>query len=329
MQNKKVIYATILLTLAILSIGGCDAKDPNNSKKDNDKTIVTSCTQLSRISISNLSLQKQSAICSIMVTTLARKPPVYLLRDLLRLVLLMRETGNNDIEIATARDVMDIVRLRQQQNDDESIQNTFATAWRIYQSTETQVTFDDLATALKDTKDANALTDFDLEKMSIALWQQKRAHLQAAATVPILTLENKLQTQARQNHTGSAQLAQNHSRQHKYPAIKQAQQHTGKTGRHAVKQAQGHPTMVKPSPHLTVKKIQTHPIQAGQIRHQAVKKIQTHPIQTGQNKSRGGKLIQNHQTQARQNQRHSNHSLQVYQFAHENNRNNKTQNRNT
>jgi hypothetical protein len=242
MQNTKVFNATLVLALAILSLGGCDAKDPNNSKKDNDKTIVTSCTQLSRISVSNISLQKQSAICSVMVTTLARKPPVYLLRDLLRLVLLMRETGSNDVEIATARDAMDIVRLRQQQNDDESIQNTFATAWRIYQSTETNITFDDLAAALKNTKDANTLSDYDLEKMSIALWQQKRAGLQAAETIPMQTLEKKLQTQ----DTLPVKLAQNHSSQASYAAVKEVQR--SKTSKHVANIVK---SSAKTSKHLT------------------------------------------------------------------------------
>jgi hypothetical protein len=67
---------------------------------------------------------------------------------------------------------MQVVQIRKQQNDDAAIQNTFDTIWKIYQSTETKVGFNDLAEALKNSGDkASLISDDQLEVLAINLWQ--------------------------------------------------------------------------------------------------------------------------------------------------------------
>jgi hypothetical protein len=152
----------------------CACSSNSNSKSDTDKTIITSCDQTQKMGMLTLNSSQQTQVCAIMVTQLDRRPPVYLLRDVLRLAYLVRETGNADSLDTITLEAMKIIRLRRQQNNDEAIQNTLDVIWKIYQSTQTQVTFDDLNQALlRISAKANVISDQDLEKIGIALWQQK------------------------------------------------------------------------------------------------------------------------------------------------------------
>jgi hypothetical protein len=121
-----------------------------------------------------LSTTDQAQICNIMVSELKRLPPVFLLRDLLRLVYLVRETATDDSIDSVTLQTMKMVQLRQQQNNDEAIQHTFDVMWKVYQSTQTQIAFDDLDSAMEHAgAAANSVSDEELEKMGIALWQKK------------------------------------------------------------------------------------------------------------------------------------------------------------
>jgi hypothetical protein len=168
--NKQYLNVTAMMSLTLL-LCACGS---NNSKADTDKTLIASCEQQQRMGAMTLSANQQIQICSIMVSQLDRHPPVYLLRDVLRLAYLVRQTGSDDSLDTITLEAMKIIRLRQQQNNNEAIQNTLDVIWKIYQSTQTQVSFDDLNQALTRIRSkANIISDQDLEKIGIALWQKK------------------------------------------------------------------------------------------------------------------------------------------------------------
>jgi hypothetical protein len=169
--NRQYLHLTAMVSLTLLL---CACGSNANSKSDTDKTIISSCDLSQKMGTMTLSSSQQTQICAIMVTQLNRHPPVYLLRDVLRLAYLVRETATNDSLDSITLEAMKIIRLRQQQNNDEAIQNTLDIIWKIYQSTQTQVTFDDLDQALtRISTRANIISDEDLEKIGIALWQKK------------------------------------------------------------------------------------------------------------------------------------------------------------
>ncbi len=169
--NQQYLNLTALVSLAMLL---CACGSNTNSKSDTDKTLISSCDQTQKMGSMSLSASQQTQICAIMVTQLKRHPPVYLLRDVLRLAYLVRETATDDSLDTVTLEAMKIIRLRQQQNNDLAIQNTLDIIWKIYQSTQTQVSFDDLDQALtRISTRANLISDVDLEKIGIALWQKK------------------------------------------------------------------------------------------------------------------------------------------------------------
>jgi hypothetical protein len=169
--KKNAIHTVILFSIVCLVVS-CGASDPNHPKADKDKAIVSSCLDLKKIGISQLTSTDQTQLCQIMADDLGRNPPVYLLRDLFRLASLVKETASDEPINKIAAQAMQVVQIRKQQNDDAAIQNTFDTIWKIYQSTETKVGFNDLAEALKNSGDkASLISDDQLEVLAINLWQ--------------------------------------------------------------------------------------------------------------------------------------------------------------
>jgi hypothetical protein len=157
--NRQYLHLTAMVSLTLLL---CACGSNANSKSDTDKTIISSCDLSQKMGTMTLSSSQQTQICAIMVTQLNRHPPVYLLRDVLRLAYLVRETATNDSLDSITLEAMKI------------IQNTLDIIWKIYQSTQTQVTFDDLDQALtRISTRANIISDEDLEKIGITLWQKK------------------------------------------------------------------------------------------------------------------------------------------------------------
>jgi hypothetical protein len=170
MPNLKLRFFFFSSITILLLLSGCDS---NNSKTDTDKTLITSCDQQQKMGALTLTAAEQTQVCQIMVTQLQRQPPVYLLRDLLRLVYLVRQTAAPEPVDTIAMQSMKIVQLRQQQKNDEAIQNTFDVIWKIYQSTQTQVNFAALDGMLDKNSHANLMSDDQLEQMSIEMWQKK------------------------------------------------------------------------------------------------------------------------------------------------------------
>jgi hypothetical protein len=166
-------YPIIAAAMFLILLSGCD-ENKVNAKKDHDRTIITSCNTPQKMGSLTLNATDQAQVCNIMVSELKRLPPVFLLRDLLRLVYLVRETAADDSIDSVTLQTMKMVQLRQQQNNDEAIQNTFDVMWKVYQSTQTQIAFDDLDTAMEHAGSAaNSVSDSDLERIGIALWQKK------------------------------------------------------------------------------------------------------------------------------------------------------------
>lgn len=171
-EIKKAAKIIFPVALTVLTMTACsNPKTPN--KHENDKTIITSCNNISRVSVATLTAQEQTDVCGIMVTAIKRSPPAYLLHDFLRLVALVKETAADESANLIAMQAMDIVQTRQQEGNDLAIQNTFDTLWQIYQDTQTQITFDDLNSALKKSGMAKDVSDSLLEKIGITMWEER------------------------------------------------------------------------------------------------------------------------------------------------------------
>lgn len=171
---RKLVSHLVVPALMLVLLGGCNPSNSKQVKEEYDKSILQSCKDVRKMGISSLSMNDQAQICNIMVSNLGRNPPVYLLRDLVRLVVLVKDTASDDTVNTIASDAMNVVLLRQQNNNDQGIQDTFDTIWKVYQSTETKITFNDLTAALKKSGEkAKSLSDDQLEKIGISLWQEK------------------------------------------------------------------------------------------------------------------------------------------------------------
>jgi hypothetical protein len=172
--NINKFYPLVTAAIFLILLSACD-ENKANAKRDQDKTIITSCNTPQKMGSLTLSATDQTQICNIMVSELKRLPPVFLLRDLLRLVYLVRETATDDSIDSVTLQTMKMVQLRQQQNNDEAIQQTFDVMWKVYQSTQTQIAFDDLDSAMEHAGgSANSVSDEELERIGIALWQKKQ-----------------------------------------------------------------------------------------------------------------------------------------------------------
>lgn len=164
------------LLFVTLALAGCYSNDKNQA--ENSTVPITSCRppEMMKLSISTLSIEQKSDLCVIMVSSIHRLPPMYLLKDFERFVSLVKSTAADDNVKAIATQTMNIVQARQQENNDAAMQNTFDTIWRIYQNTQTNVTVNDLAQALKRSgTSAATLSDAALEQYGVSLWRQRGA----------------------------------------------------------------------------------------------------------------------------------------------------------
>ena len=164
-----------IFTICILSLAMTACDSSYNSQTDsNSKLPITSCNadEMGKINVHILSSNQKSTICAIMVSSIHRMPPVYLLKDFERFVSLVKSTASDEDVNSIARQTMNIVRLRQQQNDNDAMQNTFDTLWRIYQNTQTHVTVGDLYQRLRERPQVAAMSDESLERFGISLWRR-------------------------------------------------------------------------------------------------------------------------------------------------------------
>jgi hypothetical protein len=167
-STRLIIFPVML---AMLSVTACTDNKPN--KHPIDKTPVTSCNTLSNVNVASLTPQEQTDVCNIMVADIKRQPPAYLLHDFLVLVSLIKETAADETANLIAIQAMDIIKTRQQENNDMAIQNSFDTIWQVYQNTQTQISLEDLNGMLKKSGDAKHISDETLTRAGIALWEQK------------------------------------------------------------------------------------------------------------------------------------------------------------
>jgi hypothetical protein len=164
------------LLFVTFALAACDSNYKNQS--ENSKLPITSCsaTEMDKINISTLEPQQKTDICNIMVSTIHRLPPVYVLKDFERFVSLVKSTASDDSVNSIATQAMMVVKTRRQQNDNDAMQNTFDTLWRIYENTQTHVTIRDVNTALKRSGVvATNMSDETLEQFGISLWRNHNA----------------------------------------------------------------------------------------------------------------------------------------------------------
>jgi hypothetical protein len=171
MENfkNKIIFFPVMLCL--LGVTACEDKKPN--KHELNKAPVTSCNKLGTVAVASLTPQEQTDICNTMMTDIKREPPAYLLHDFMVMVALFKETAATQDANLIAIQAMQIIKTRQQENNDMAMQNTFDTLWQVYQNTQTQITLEDLNTMLQKSGDPTKISDDTLTRAGIALWEQR------------------------------------------------------------------------------------------------------------------------------------------------------------
>ena len=169
---RQKIFSIVILSLAVAA---CDSSYSSRADS-NSRLPITSChaDEMGKINVNTLSSSQKSTICAIMVSSIRRLPPVYLLKDFERFVSLVKSTASDEDVNSIARQTMNIVRLRQQQNNNEAMQDTFDTIWRIYQNTQTHVTVNDLNQHLRQVPQVSSMSDESLERFGISLWRRGR-----------------------------------------------------------------------------------------------------------------------------------------------------------
>ncbi|MDR3478503.1 MAG: hypothetical protein P4M14_10790 [Gammaproteobacteria bacterium] len=175
MLTKLLQRKVLPLLFVALAMSGCDSNYKNQS--ENAKLPITSCstTEMGKINVSTLDPQQKTDICNIMVSSIHRLPPVYVLKDFERFVSLVKSTASDDSANSIATQAMIVVKMRRQQNNDDAMQNTFDTLWRIYQNTQTHVTIKDVNAGLRRSGlVASEMSDETLEQFGISLWRNQR-----------------------------------------------------------------------------------------------------------------------------------------------------------
>jgi uncharacterized protein (UPF0262 family) len=175
-MKKLYIYLCLIFIFSTVIVG-CDS-DPDNTAQDNNTMPIKSCDfdSIADIGILTLNWEDESKICNIMVSKLNRNPPINLLRSLFKLVSLMNTNNlKNGVvvekEVDIARHVLSIVRLRRQTQNNEAIQSTFSTIYRISIVTKGEITALDLEDIIKNDP---VLSDDGLANLAFMLWETRK-----------------------------------------------------------------------------------------------------------------------------------------------------------
>jgi hypothetical protein len=180
MNFLRNVSAALLLPLCV----GCSGEsDADRQAKDlaaaNDHSLLPSCSfeSMDKLRFPLLSHTEEVEVCRTIETSLGRRPTVAMTRKLSQAVSLVGSASAADTSKDLAYQFMNIVEARDQTKNDQAIDGTFETVFKIFKGTDGHVTPRDINVFLRSAGPmAKTLSDEGLIHMAAVLWEQKKAN---------------------------------------------------------------------------------------------------------------------------------------------------------